>query len=144
MQETSLPENLPKWLQKEIISTQHEVPVAGGLSHTVCENFYTPQVFRWALQEWLETVPQDGDFAAFRRALPIALADTPTFHAYLRVPEAFEELYFGELAKLNEHRSELLRVQRALKRCPDFRQRWSRGQLYAGLVFAYVLAVLAR
>jgi hypothetical protein len=144
MQETSLPANLPKWLQKDIVSTQHEVPVAGGRSHTVCENYYTPQVFRWAIQEWLETVPQDGDLAAFRRALPLALTDTSTFHAYLRVPEAFEELYRNELSKLNEHRGELRRVQRALKQRPSFRRRWSRGQLYAGLIFAYLLAVLAR
>jgi len=144
MLENSLPENLPKWLQKDIVSTQHEVPVAGGRSHIVCENYYTPQVFRWAVEQWLDAVPRDADFTAFRRALPVALADTRTFHAYLRVPEAFEELYLNELAQLNQHRGELRSVQRALRKRPSLRPRLTPGRLYAGLLLAYFLAILAR
>jgi hypothetical protein len=45
MQEDELPENLPKWLQKDIVSTRYEVPAADGESHTVCENHYTSRVF---------------------------------------------------------------------------------------------------
>ena len=46
--------------------------------------------------------------------LRIALADTETFHAYLRVPEAFGDTYSEELAKLNIHRAGVNRVKRLL------------------------------
>jgi hypothetical protein len=146
MQEDELPENLPKWLQKDIVSTRYEVPAADGESHTVCENHYTSRVFRWALEEWLRNVPTDGDAAALRRALPIALADAATFHAYLRVPEAFGEVYREELAKLNVHRAELAQVKRVLKRGP-YARRWKPlSRFYTGLLIAYaiVAATLAR
>lgn len=122
MQEATLPENLPKRLQKDVLSTWHEVPVADRGSHTECENYYTPRVFRWALEEWLRNVPQEGDVAALRRVLPIALADTETFHAYLRVPEAFGESYSEELSKLNTHRAGVNRVKRLLRGRPS--RRW--------------------
>jgi hypothetical protein len=114
MQEANLPDNLPKRLQKDVLSTWHEVPVADRGSHSECENYYTPRVFRWALEEWLRNIPQEADVTALRRVLPIALADTESFHAYLRVPEAFGETYSEELAKLNTHQAEVNQVKRLL------------------------------
>jgi hypothetical protein len=146
MQEDYLPENLPKRLQKDIVSTRYEVPAANGESHTVYENHYTSRVFHWALEEWLRHVPTDADAAALRQALPIALADTATFHAYLRVPESFGDLYREELAKLNVHRSELAQVKRVMKRGP-YAWRWKPlSHFYTGLLIAYaiVAAALAR
>jgi hypothetical protein len=142
MQECDLPENLPEWLQKDIVSTRYEVPDAGGGSHAVCENHYTPRVFRWALEEWLRNVPRDCDAAALRRALPIAAADTATFHAYLRVPEAFGDVYREELAKLNEHRVEKAQVKRVLKRGP-YARRWKPlSRFYIALFFAYAITAV--
>jgi len=142
MQEIDLPQNLPEWLRKDIVSTRYEVPDAGGGSHTVYENHYTPRVFRWALEEWLQSVPRDGDAAALRRALPIAVADTATFHAYLRVPEAFGDVYLEELAKLNEHRAEVAQVKRVLKRAP-YPRRWKPlGRFYSALLIAYAVAAV--
>jgi len=141
MQEDCLPENLPKSLQKGIVSKRHEVPVANGESHAAFENFYTPRVFSWALEEWLRNVSTDVDLTALRRALPIALADTRTFHAYLRVPEAFGGIYFEELAKLAEQRAELLQMKRVMKRAPHA-GRWKRlGRFGAGLLVACAIAV---
>ena len=142
MQEIDLPRNLPEWLRKDIVSTYYEVPAPGGGSHTVSENHYTPRVFRWALEEWLRNVPRDGDAAAMWRALPVALADTATFHAYLRVPEAFGEIYREELAKLNEHRSEMAQVKRVLKRAPCIRRWKSLSRFYVGLLVAYAIAAV--
>jgi hypothetical protein len=142
MQEENLPENLPEWLRKDIVSTRYEVPAADGKSHTVYENHYTPRVFRWALEEWLRNVPRDGDATALRRALTISLADTATFHAYLRVPEAFEEVYFEELTKVNEHRAEMAQVKRVLKRGPCV-GRWKPfSRFYIGLLVAYAIAAV--
>jgi hypothetical protein len=142
MQEYDLPENIPEWLRKDIVSTCYEVPAADGESHTVYENHYTPRLFRWALEEWLRNVPRDGDATALRRALPIALADTATFHAYLRVPEVFGEVYLEELAKLNEHRAEMAQVKRVLKRVPCVRRWKPLGRFYIGLLVAYAIAAV--
>jgi hypothetical protein len=142
MQENSIPENLPERLQKDIVSIRYEVPAADGKSHTVYENHYSPRVFRWALEEWLRNVPRDGDAAALRRALTVALADLPTFDAYLRVPEGFGEIYLEELAELNEHRTDVARVKRVLKRGP-YARRWKPlGRFYAGLLVAYAIAAI--
>ena len=142
MQEDILPENIPSWLRKDMLSTRDEVPVAGGGSKSVRENYYTPRVYRWALEEWLQVVPADADATALRRALPAVLADTPTFHAYLRVPEAFGDVYREELAKHNEHRSELARVKRGLERGPFSQRPNPLGRFYTGLLVAYAIAVL--
>lgn len=143
MQAIDLPENLPEWLQKDIVMTRYEVPAADGESHTVYENHYTSRVFRWALEEWLRCVPTEGDATVLRRALPIALADPATFHAYLRVPEAFGEVYQEELRKLNEHRAEMAQVKRVLKRGP-YSRRWKPlGRFYTGLLVAYAIALVA-
>ena len=140
MQEGELPENLPKRLQKDIVCTRYAVPAANGESHTVYENHYTSRVFRWALEEWLRNVPADGDASALRRALLIALADTATFHAYLRVPEAFGEVYREELTKLNAHRGELVQVKRVLKPGP-YARRWKPlSRFYTGLLITYAIA----
>ena len=142
MQEDSIPENLPEWFRKDIVCTRYEVPATDGKSHTVYENHYTPRVFRWALEEWLRNVPRDGDATALRRALPIALADSATFHAYLRVPEAFGEVYFEELAKVNEHRDEKAQVKRVLKQGPGV-WRWKPlSRFYIGLLVAYAIAAV--
>jgi hypothetical protein len=76
------------------------------------------------------------------RALPVALADTATFHAYLRVPEAFGEIYREELAKLNEHRSEMAQVKRVLKRAPCIRRWKPLSRFYVGLLVAYAIAAV--
>jgi hypothetical protein len=142
MQEDNLPENLPEWLKKDVVSTRYEVPSPDGGSHTVCENHYTPRVLRWVLEEWLRNVPEDGDATALRRALPLALEDTATFHAYLRLPETFGEVYLEELAKLNEHRSSIAQVKRVLKRGP-YARRWKPlNRFYAGLLVAYAIAAI--
>jgi len=142
MQGNSIPENLPEWFRKDIVSVRYEVPAADGGSHTVYENHYTPRVFRWALEEWLRSVPKDGDATALRRALPMALADTATFHAYLRVPEAFGEVYFEELTKVNEHRAERAQVKRVLNRGPCV-WRWKPlSRFYIGLLVAYAVAAV--
>ena len=143
MQLSNSPENLPKWLQKDIVSTRYEVPVPDGGSHTVTENYYTPQVFRWVLEEWLHSVPLDGDVTALRRSLPIVLADSRTFYAYLRVPEAFEEIYLGELEKVNQHRAGVRRVKRALNR-RTFSSIVGRGALFACLLLAVAVAAAIR
>ena len=143
MQLSTTPENLPKWLQKDIVSTHYEVPVPDGGSHTITENYYSPQVFRWVLQEWLHCVPLDGDLAALRRALPAVLADSRTFYAYLRVPEAFEEMYRAELTKENQHRAGVRRVKRALNR-GSFSSLFGRGALVASLLLADAVAAAIR
>ncbi len=142
MQENDLPENLPERLRKDIVSVRYEVPAADGESHTVYENHYTPRVFRWALEEWLRNVPRDGDATALRRALPTALADTATFHAYLRVPEAFGEIYLEELTKANEHRAEMARVKRVLKRGPCVRRWKPLSRFYIGFLVAYAIVAV--
>ena len=73
MQESNLPENLPEWLQKDIVSVRYEVPSAEGGSRTVYENHYTPRVFRWALEEWLRNIPTDGDAVALLRARGVVI-----------------------------------------------------------------------
>jgi len=142
MHEDALPENVPSWLRKDMLSTREEVPVEGGGSKSVRENYYTPRVYRWALEEWLAVVPADADAAALRRALPAVLADTPTFHAYLRVPEAFGEVYREELAKQSERRCELTRVKRGLERGPFSDRPRPFGRLYIGLLVAYGIVLL--
>ena len=142
MQEIDLPENLPERLRKDIVSTRYEVPDADGGSHTVCENHYTPRVFRWALEEWLRNIPRDGDAAALQRALPIAVADTATFHAYLQVPEAFSEVYLEEFEKLNEHRGEMAQVKRVLKRGPYARRWRPLSRFYTALLIAYAITAV--
>jgi hypothetical protein len=143
MQEFELPENLPEWLRKDIVSTRYEMPEPGGGSRTVYENHYTPRVFRWALEEWLRSLPRESDAAALQRALPVAVADTETFHAYLRVPEAFGDAYRDELTKLNEHRADKAQVKRVLKRGP-YARRWKPlSRFYLALLFAYAIAAVA-
>lgn len=112
MIEDTLPSNVPAWLQKDLVSTCHEVPVANGLSHAVQDNYYTPRLVRWALDQWLVNIPNGADLSALQRTLQTVCADTRTFHAYLQVPEAFADIYDEELGKLSEHRSELASVKR--------------------------------
>ena len=114
MIDDALPSNVPAWLQKDLVSTCHEVPVANGRSHTIQQNYYTPRLMRWALDQWLESLPGSSDHSALQRTLQIVCADTRTFHAYLQVPEAFADIYVEEIGKLNEHRSELDSVKRVL------------------------------
>jgi hypothetical protein len=143
MYESDLPENLPEWLRKDVVSTRYEVPEAGGGSYTVWENHYTPRVFHWALEEWLKNVPRNGDADALLRALPVPLADTATFHAYLRVPEAFGDVYREQLAELNQDRAERAQLKRALRPGP-YARRWKPlSRFYLVLLFAYAITALA-
>lgn len=111
----ALPSNVPAWLQKDLVSTFHEVPVANGQSHTIQQNYYTPRLLRWALDQWFASIPGGADPSALQRTLQAVCADARTFHAYLQVPEAFAETYDEEIGKLNEHRSELDSVKRVLQ-----------------------------
>ncbi len=121
MIEDALPSNVPARLQKDLVSTCHEVPVANGRSHTIQQNYYTPRLVRWALDQWLASVPDAADLPALQRALQTICDDARTFHAYLQVPEAFVEIYGEEVGKLNEHRSELDSVKRVLQVKADTR-----------------------
>jgi len=112
MIEDTLPSNVPAWLQKDLVSTCHEVPVADGLSHTLQDNYYTPRLMRWAIDQWLANIPGSADLQALQRTLQTVCADARTFHAYLEVPEAFAEIYDEEAGKLSEHRYELASVKR--------------------------------
>jgi len=114
MIDDALPSNVPAWLQKDLVSTCHEVPVANGRSHTIQQNYYTPRLMRWALDQWLESLPDAANLPALQRTLQTVCADPRTFHAYLQVPEAFADIYVEEIGKLNEHRSELDSVKRVL------------------------------
>jgi hypothetical protein len=114
MIEDALPSNVPAWLRKDLVSTYHEVPVANGRSHTVQENHYTPRLVRWALDQWLASIPDAADLSSLQRTLQTVCADSRTFHAYLQVPDAFADIYDEEIEKLNEHRSELDSVKRVL------------------------------
>ncbi|MBW2399210.1 MAG: hypothetical protein JRG80_08040 [Deltaproteobacteria bacterium] len=114
MADDALPSNVPAWLQKDLVSTFHEVPVANGRSHTVQQNYYTPRLVRWALDQWLASLPVAADLHALQRTLQTVCADARTFHAYLQVPEAFADIYDEEIGKLSEHRSELDSVKRVL------------------------------
>jgi hypothetical protein len=114
MIEDVLPSNVPAWLQKDLVSTVHEVPVANDRSHTVQENYYTPRLVRWALDQWLASLPGAADLPALQRTLQTVCADTRTFHAYLQVPGAFADIYDEEIDKLIEHRSELDSIKRVL------------------------------
>jgi hypothetical protein len=138
MLEDALPSNVPAWLQKDLVSTCHEVPVADGQSYTAHDNFYSPRLMRWAVDQWIESVPTPVNLCAFQRALESACADTRTFHAYLQLPEAFEETYQEELGKLNEHRSELASVKRVL----DARHR-TRPSGWAYLLGGSLIAAIA-
>lgn len=142
MYDCDLPESFPEWLRKDVVSTRHEVPAARGRSHTVFEKFYTPRVFRWALNQWFERIPLDADPRALRNALPQVLADPETFFAYLTVPDAFAELYESEHARLSEDRVELERVKRVM-RIGRFRRSWSFRHLVAGLLVANALVAAA-
>jgi hypothetical protein len=143
MYDHDLPDSFPEWLRKEVVSTRHEVPAPRGRSHTVYEKFYTPKVFRWALNQWLERLPDDTDARALQRSLPLALADPETFFAYLTVPDAFQEVYEQELATLNEDRVELERVKRVMRSGRYRRNWWSFRHVYTGLLFVYALVATA-
>ena len=80
--------------------------------------------------------------SALRRALPIAVADTATFHAYLQVPEAFSEVYLEEFEKLNEHRGEMAQVKRVLKRGPYARRWRPLSRFYTALLIAYAITAV--
>lgn len=112
MNDDTLPPNVPTWLQKDLLSARHEVPVANGRSHTVEHNYYSPRLLRWALDQWFASVPSRADLPTLQRTLQTVCADDRTFHAYLRVPEAFAETYDEEIEKLAERRSELDSVKR--------------------------------
>ena len=142
MREDFLPENVPEFLQKDIVTTRHEIPVASGESRTVYANYYSPSLLRWALEQWLRNVAADADPTALRRVLPIVLADSQSFHAYLRVPEAFGETYLEELAKLHEDRADLSRLKHIL--APGLAsRRWKLARrIGAGLLAAAALAAL--
>jgi len=115
MIEDTLPSNVPAWLQKDLVSTCDEVPVANGRSHIVQHRYYTPRLMRWALDQWFASIPDGTDLAALNRTLQTVCADARTFHAYLQVPEAFAEIYDEEIAKLIEHRSELDSLKRVFE-----------------------------
>jgi len=114
MIEDALPSNVPDWLQKDFVSTCHEIPVANGRSHTVQDSFYSPRLVRWAIDQWCASIPDASDLTALQHTLQVVCADSRTFHAYLQVPEAFAEIYQEELGKQSEHRSELDSVKRVL------------------------------
>lgn len=114
MNEDTLPSNVPAFLQKDLVSTCHEVPVADGRSHTVQESYFTPRLMRWAVDQWFASVPDASDLTALQHTLRIVCADTRTFHAYLQVPEAFAEIYHEELGKRDAHRAEVDSVKRVL------------------------------
>jgi hypothetical protein len=138
MIDDTLPSNVPAYLQKDLLSTRHEVPVAKGGSHTVQENFYTPRLLRWALDQWLHSVPEGGNVLALERSLSIVCADSKTFHAYLQVPEAFEEVYLGEVDKQDVHRSEVASVTRVLEAKTGTDSRWA---LILGSALVTVIAI---
>jgi hypothetical protein len=114
MNEDLLPSTVPAFLQKDLVSTRHEVPVAKGRSHTVQENYYTPRLMRWAVDQWFASVPDATDLVALQQSLRVACADTSTFHAYLQVPEAFAEIYQEEVGKRHLYRAEVDSVKRVL------------------------------
>ncbi len=143
MYENDLPDDFPEWLRKDVIATRHEVPAAHGRSHTVFENFYTPKVFRWAMSQWLCSVPEDADPQALGRSLPIALADPQAFFAYLTVPDAFGDLYRQELANVNEQRQELDRVKRVMQTGQYRRRWWSFRRVYTAMLLAYAFVATA-
>ena len=69
MIEDVLPSNVPAWLQKDLVSTVHELPVANDRSHAVQQNYYTPRLVRWALDQWLASLPGAADMTAIQRTL---------------------------------------------------------------------------
>ena len=114
MHEDTLPSNVPAFLQKDLVSTCHEVPVPEGRSHTVQENYYTPRLMRWAIDQWFASVPGADDLTALQHSLRVVCEDTPTFQAFLQVPEAYAEVYEEEIGKRNAHRAEVDSVKRGL------------------------------
>lgn len=146
MIEDVLPSNVPAWLQKDLLSTVHEVPVANDRSHTTRQNYYTPRLVRWALDQWFASLPRAADPTALQRALQTVCADPRAFHAYLQVPEAFAELYDEEIGRQLEHRSELDSVKRVLD--ADANRNGSDGIFRIGCAMfsaiAFCIAALAR
>lgn len=114
MHEEIVLDNVPEWLQKDIVTTCHEVPVASGGSGTELTYFYSPRLVRWAVESWLQEIPSDADPRALQRSLLVALSDSRAFRAYLRLPDAFCETYLEELAKLNNQRVDLVEMKRLL------------------------------
>jgi hypothetical protein len=145
MIEETLPSNVPAYLQKDLVSTRHEVPVANGGSRAVFENYYTPRLLGWAFTRWLHDVPKGGNPHALERALRVVCADSRTFHAYLQVPDAFAELVSEEAAKEDAHRSDC----DSLKRVFDERAgSGPRSKFFLGsaafAVIAFAIVALAR
>lgn len=114
LSEDRLSEVLPASMRKDVVSIRREVPISTGSSMSVIESYYTPRVFRWSIDRWLEGLPADLNLEALRGALPIALTDTETFHGYLEVPEAFVETYEDKLREIEQREVDLARLKRAL------------------------------
>jgi len=133
-------DNVPEWLQKDIVTTHHEVPVAGGGSGTEVSHFYSPRLLRWTVESWLHDLPSDADATALQRTLRVALADPRAFRAYLRLPDAFCETYLEELAKLNERRSGLADMKRLL--ASGSRRSWKAAHLL-GVALSLVVVIAA-
>jgi hypothetical protein len=140
MIEDALPPNVPTRLQKDLIATRREVPVANGRSHSVPDNYYTPRLVRWALDQWLANLPGTADFTVLQHTLRTVCADTQSFHSYLQVPEAFAETYAEEIGRRNEHRAELDSVKRVLDAKAD---RFVSGWVFflGGALFAAIALV---
>jgi hypothetical protein len=142
MYEEIVLDNVPEWLQKDIVTTCHEVPVAGGGSGTEVAHFYSPRLIRWAVESWLRGVPGDADPSALQRALLVALADPRAFRAYLRLPDAFCDAYLEELANLNKRRSELVDMKRLLSSRSSFRPWTSSRVMRTALCVVAAIAVV--
>lgn len=135
LSEDRLSEVLPASMRKEVVSTRREVPISTGSSMSVIDSYYTPRVFRWAIDRWFEGLPADLNLEAVRGALPIALADAETFHGYLQVPEAFVETYEDKLREIEQREVDLARLKRALPR------RAQRSWRLAGVSSAFLLGL---
>ena len=140
MNEEIVLDNVPEWLQKDIVTTHHEVPVAGGGSGTEISHFYSPRLLRWTVESWLHDIPSDADASALQRTLLVALADPRAFRAYLRLPDAFCETYLEELAKLNKRRSELVDMKRLLE--SGARRSWKSAR-FLGIALCVVVVIAA-
>ena len=131
---------LPASMRKDVVAVRHEVPVRQGQSRTVVESYYTPRVIHWALARWLDSVPAEGNLAAVRNAVPVALSDPESFHSYLEVPDAFLDAYEDELRKLEEHKADVDRLKRVL---PGERRRlprdWQKTALWTALTVSLAL-----